>query len=115
NEDEPAVTPAAARQAAPSRPAPRPATSPAADGVDERLTQVAARAGAVRASLNNLKQSQAQGGLGLRRDMATAENTMGFNLQQAEEKLAAGDSAGAKRNLDLAEKALEKLERFLGF
>ncbi len=114
NEDSPVVTPAAARQATPGRPASRPAQSPTAD-VDERLTQLAARAGAVRASLDNLKQSQARGGLGLRRDMATAENTMGFNLQQAEQKLAAGDSAGAKRNLDLAERALEKLERFLGF
>src|SRR5690606_20683726 len=89
NEDEPKLTPAAARQAAPSRPAPAPVSAAGAGELDERLTMVAARAGAVRASLDNLKQSQAQGGLGLRRDMATAENTMGFNLQQAEEKLAA--------------------------
>lgn len=115
SDDEPQAIPASARQATAggSRPAPPPASASAAD-LDERLTQVAARASAVRGSLDQLKQAQARSGLGLRRDMAAAEQRMGFNLAQAEEKLAAGDSAGAERNLDLAEKALEQLEKFLG-
>ncbi len=116
SDDQPQAVPAAARQATPggSRPAPAPRAPTSAGDLDERLTQVAARASAVRASLDQLKQSQARSGLGLRRDMAAAEQRMGFNLAQAEEKLGAGDRAGAERNLDLAERALEQLEKFLG-
>ncbi len=63
SEDNPQVTPAAARQATPggSRPVPPPASASTAE-LDERLTQVAARASAVRASLDQLKQSQARSG-----------------------------------------------------
>ena len=35
-------------------------------------------------------------------------------LQQAQESLATGAAAATKRNLDLAEQQVEKLERFLG-
>lgn len=108
---EPQAISTSARQAT-ARP---PAAPPKSENLDERLTLVAARASAARASLEQLRQSQARSGLGLRRDMAAAEQRMGFNLSQAEEKLAAGDRRGATRNLDLAEKALEQLEGFLGF
>jgi len=93
---------------------PRPAPTASTAELDERLTMVAARAGAVKQSLEELKTSQRQDGLGLRGDMSAAERRMTYTLGQAEKLLGDGDLIGAKRNLDLAERALEQLEKFLG-
>ncbi len=98
------------------------ATSPAQSGPDdaalqeqrERLIMMAGRAAAVRGSLENLQRQQAASGLGLRGDMAAARESMEYLLDEAKAALRAHDAAGTKRNLDLAEKQVEKLERFLG-
>jgi hypothetical protein len=50
----------------------------------------------------------------MRRDMAAAALRLRFLMEQSSGALAAGDAAGAKRNLDLAERSLDQLERFLG-
>lgn len=75
---------------------------------------VAARATTVRSSLARLEAQQARMGAGLRSDMAAANASMDFLLKEAGAALAAGDADGAKRNLDLGERQLEKLEKFLG-
>lgn len=103
--------PIGSRQA---QPKPRPAPTASTAELDERLTLVAARAGAVKQSLDELKTSQRQDGLGLRGDMSAAERRMTYTLGQAEKLLTDGDVVGATRNLDLAERALEQLEKFLG-
>ena len=46
--------------------------------------------------------------------MSAAERRMSYTLGQAEKLLGDGDVVGATRNLDLAERALEQLEKFLG-
>ena len=102
------------RQTTTTAPRPPVAAAVTAAELDERLTLLASRAAGVSQSLEQLKASQAQSGLGLRRDMVGAEQRMGFNLRQSEERLGAGDRAGASRSMDLAEKAIEQLERFLG-
>ena len=75
---------------------------------------LAARAGAVRSSVDNLERQQRQSGLSLRSDMAAAKQSVEYLMGEANASLAAGDAAAAKRNLDLAEQNVEKLERFLG-
>jgi len=46
--------------------------------------------------------------------MAAARDSMEFLLAEAKGALEARDLPTAKRNMDLAERALEKLEGFLG-
>ncbi len=75
---------------------------------------LAARAGAVRSSVDNLERQQRQSGLSLRPDMAAAKESVDYLMGEARVSLAAGDTATTKRNLDLAEQQVEKLERFLG-
>ena len=75
---------------------------------------LASRARAVRSSFEAMEEQQRRAGLGMRRDMAAAAVRLRFLLEQSSANLATGNAAGAKRNLDLAERQLEQLERFLG-
>lgn len=73
-----------------------------------------ARVSSVRSSLDNLKNSQAQSGLGLRRDMQEAEERLLYQMSEAANNLNANDAPGARKRLDAAETELAKLENFLG-
>ena len=75
---------------------------------------LASRAAAVRNSFETMEEQQRRSGVGMRRDMAAAAIRLRYLLEQSSGALAAGDAAGAKRNLDLAERSLDQLERFLG-
>jgi serine/threonine protein kinase len=79
-----------------------------------RLTQMEARVGAVQGSLKRLQEQQARSGLGLRGDMAAASQRLELQLNSASKSINEGDSAAAASHLDLAERALEMLEKFLG-
>jgi serine/threonine protein kinase len=99
-------------QAAPVKPA---AADPAVlQEIREQVVQLASRAGAVRSSLGNLKQSQAASGMSLRGDMASAESRMNYMLDGANSALNAHDATAAKKFVDSAEREIEKLEKFLG-
>ena len=72
------------------------------------------RVGTVKSSLDGLRKAQARTGLGLRADMAASEQRMDYLMNQADAALQRGDAAATQRNLDLAEKEVSKLEKFLG-
>ncbi len=76
--------------------------------------QLAARALAIRHSLENLRQQQSQQGVSLRPDIAAASNRMDSFMLEAQSALNAGDPASARRNMDLAEREIDKLEAFFG-
>jgi eukaryotic-like serine/threonine-protein kinase len=113
--------PPAQQQAPPaSESAPRnpPARPPGPDPavlqeLRERLVKLDARAGAVRSSLQNLKNAQAAGGLSLRGDMTAAESRMNHMLDGANSALRAHDAAAAEKFMQSADTELEKLEKFL--
>jgi len=79
----------------------------------ERLVKLDARAGAVRSSLQNLKNAQAAGGMSLRGDMTAAESRMNHMLDGANSALRAHDAAAAEKFMQSADTELEKLEKFL--
>jgi serine/threonine-protein kinase len=122
-----APAPAQQQPVAPPPEAPPPQASPApaasaADAAQAELLEklrdqgsmLSIRAGTVRTSLNALRKTQARSGLGLRADMAASEQRMDYLLSQADAALQRGDAAAGQRNLDLAEKEVSKLEKFLG-
>ena len=124
----PAQQPPVAQPVSPPPEAPPPQTSAAsaaaaaaADANAEQLEKLreegsllSIRVGTVKSSLDGLRKAQARSGLGLRADMAASEQRMDYLMNQADAALQRGDAAAGRRNLDLAEKEVSKLEKFLG-
>ncbi|MBI4479831.1 MAG: protein kinase [Acidobacteria bacterium] len=112
------ATPPAAPAAASPEPA-APARPTAADSAPifqarQRMIQLAARAAAVARTVRNMEQQQARQGVGMRGDMAAARDSMEFLMAETKDAIEARDFDTANRNMDLAERAIEKLEGFLG-
>jgi len=111
---EPPVQPEHATALPPPQPTPPPVDQAALERQRERLGMLAARANAVRGSLQNLEQQQRGMGLGLRGDISSSWKRMEFLLDEAEAALKRQDPAAARRNLENAERETDKLEQFLG-
>jgi serine/threonine-protein kinase len=97
------------------------AAAAAADAKAEQLEKLreegsllSIRVGTVKSSLDGLQKAQARTGLGLRADMAASAQRMDYLMNEADAALQRGDAAATQRNLDLAEKEVSKLEKFLG-
>ncbi len=82
--------------------------------LQDRFTDVSARAGAVNSSVGRLRHEQEAEGLGLRGDMESADNRMESYLRAADQDLRAGNAAAATKDLNRAEGELAVLEKFLG-
>jgi hypothetical protein len=68
----------------------------------------------VKGSLDILRQQQAASGFGLRSDMANSAQRMEYYFTQAETAHNRRDADAAKKNMDLAEREVSRLEKFLG-
>ena len=68
----------------------------------------------VKGSLDTLRKQQANSGLGLRADIASSAQRMEYYYSQTEAALNHRDEEAAKKNLDLTEREVSKLEKFLG-
>ena len=110
----PAPNPGSAQAAAPAMPAAPPVDAAALQEQRQRMINLVSRANAVRSSLENMERQQRASGLGMRTDMAAAGQRVQFLMGEANGALGARDAAAAKRNMDLAERDIEKLEGFLG-
>ena len=65
-------------------------------------------------SLKRMQQQQAANGLGLRGDMASAQDRMSGDLERVQRALRQNDAAGARKYMAQAETEVERLEKFLG-
>jgi hypothetical protein len=105
------------QQAAPQFPpqAVVPTVDPEAlESARERLGMLGTRANALIVALRNLQQQQQRMGVGMRTDITTSWKRMEFLLDESEAALKRQDLAGTKKNLDLAEREVDKLDKFLG-
>lgn len=82
--------------------------------VREQIDLLQMRAGTIRSSLDRLRRQQEASGFGLRADMADAAQRMEYFFNKTETELNNGDVDAARKNLDLAEREVSKLENFLG-
>jgi len=82
--------------------------------LEDLFLKLSARANTTKNALERLRAQQARQGLGLRGDMATAFDRQEFLLNQVDAAFKARDAARMKRQMDLAEKEVAKLEKFLG-
>lgn len=56
----------------------------------------------------------ARQGLGLRGDIVATEGRMDLQMRRAEDAIRNGDTDEARNSLQLAERAVENIEKFLG-
>jgi eukaryotic-like serine/threonine-protein kinase len=82
--------------------------------VREQLNLLSIRMDTIKGSLDALRKQQAASGLGLRADMASSAQRMEYYYSQTETAIKNRDADAAKRNLDLTEREVSKLENFLG-
>lgn len=111
-------TAAGASQTAGSAPAQPPQQTPPTteelDKLQERMTMLAGRANAIKDSVENLRNQQKSAGLSLRPDISASEMRMEQLMDNADQALKAGNPRAAGRNMELAEKEIDKLEAFFG-
>ncbi len=84
------------------------------DTASEDLMKLHARAEAVKDSLDNLRRQQAQDGLGIRQDIASASSRLTMYLGAADNALRGNSLESARKNMERAEQELDKLEKFFG-
>lgn len=98
----------------PSRPAADSARTAELNQLRERYNLLAVRVGAAKTGLQSIKSQMARTGVGLRADIREAESRMDYLMQESMSSLRAGDADGARRSMQMAERALETIEKFLG-
>ncbi len=109
-------------QTAPSNPPAQAAQAPAEDAaaakeledLEDRMTPLEGRAGAVKDSVDHLRQQQESAGYSLRQDISASASNMQQYMSKAQEALNAKNPQAAKKYMDLAEREVEKLEKFFG-
>ncbi len=91
-----------------------PASSEELEKLQDRMTMLAGRASAMRDSVENLRNQQKSAGLSLRPDISASEIRMQQYMDNADQALKVNNLSSARRNLDSAEKEIDKLEAFFG-
>ena len=84
------------------------------EALEQQADQLSSQANAVNDSVDNLRRQQNAQGLGLRGDIASAQELMKTHMAKAQAALQNGDAANAKKYLDLAEGDVARLDKFLG-
>jgi len=110
---------AAAEPAAPSGQAAQAAAENAAaakelEELEDRMTPLEGRATAVKDSVQHLRQQQERAGYSLRQDISASESNMEMYMGKAETALNSHNPEAAKKYMDMAEREIEKLEKFFG-
>jgi eukaryotic-like serine/threonine-protein kinase len=113
---QPEQQPAASQQAPPqsSQPPARPAASPQLNELRQEYNQVAIRVGAAKSGLRALQQQMQRQGVDMRGDMLEAESRMDYLMQESMGSMRAGDVDSARTSMQMAERSLETIEKFLG-
>jgi predicted nucleic acid-binding Zn-ribbon protein len=103
----------AAQQDVAAAPPPGPSPEELAKLEDE-ADKLNVRAAAASQSVDTLRKQQVAAGYNLRADIASAQERMQLYLSKGDAALKANDAANAQRYFDLADKELDKIEKFLG-
>jgi serine/threonine-protein kinase len=112
-------------QAQPATPAPPPVQAqqpppvagPSAQQMNDLRQEynlLAVRVGAAKSGLGSIQQQMRRQGLDLRGDILEAESRMDYQMKEAMDSMRASDPAAAKNEMQMAERALETVEKFLG-
>ena len=78
----------------------------------DQLNSLAARSSAALSTVRSLEAAQARSGLGLRGDVKAMVSNFKLQMDNAEQALANGDIPAGRQHLNLAERVLERIEKF---
>jgi serine/threonine-protein kinase len=82
--------------------------------LEDRMTPLAGRANGVKDSVEHLRRQQERAGYSLRQDISASAISMERYMDNADAALRARSPEAAKKYMDLAEREIEKLEKFFG-
>jgi serine/threonine-protein kinase len=82
--------------------------------LQDRMTPLTGRANAVKDSIEHLRQQQERAGFSLRHDISASLSSMEQYMGKADAALNSRNPEAAKKYMDLAEREIEKLEKFFG-
>ena len=82
--------------------------------VRQEYNQVAIRVGGAKSGLRALQQQMQRQGVDMRGDMLETESRMDYLMIESMDSLRAGDAESARTSLQMAQRALETIEKFLG-
>ena len=80
----------------------------------QQYNLLAIRVSSAKSGLNSIQQQMRRQGLDLRGDILEAESRMDYLMKEAMDSMRANDLATAKTDMQMAERALETVEKFLG-
>ncbi len=110
---EAAAPPSQATQAT-QAPAENAAAAKQLEELEDRMTPLAGRASAVKDSVEHLRQQQERAGFSIRQDISASLSSMDQYMGKADAALNSRNPEAAKKYMDLAEREIEKLEKFFG-
>jgi hypothetical protein len=84
------------------------------DRLTHQYNLLEARMASFDASMDTMRQAQAQQGMNMRGDMASAQHRLHGNMERMQTALDQKDLTSAKRYLELCDRDAEKLSDFLG-
>jgi hypothetical protein len=84
------------------------------ESASEDLMKLRSRADAVRGSLNHLRGEQGMSGLSINPDIASSASRMDSYLQAAARTLQSNNLDLTRKNMDRAEREINRLEAFFG-
>jgi serine/threonine-protein kinase len=82
--------------------------------LEGEVDQLSSRATAANDSVENLRRQQSAQGLGLRGDIASAQELVKTNLDKAQQAIQNRDAKSARKYIERAQPNLETIEKFLG-
>jgi len=82
--------------------------------LEDEADKLNVRAAAASQSVDTLRKQQVAAGYNLRADIASAQERMQVYLAKGDAALKAHDAVNAQKYFDLADKELDKIEKFLG-
>ncbi len=111
-----------APESPPQQPPPQPPPRAQAQSPDraqlnelrEQYNNLSIRAGSAKSGLQSIEQQMQRQGLGLRGDMKEAQLRVEYQMHEAMESIRSGDIEGAKQHLEMADRALDTITKFLG-
>ena len=95
-------------------PAPARPTAAEMNELRQNYNQVAIRVGAAKSGLRALQQQMQRQGVDIRGDMLEAESRMDYLMKESMDSMRAGDADSSRTSLQMAERSLEAIEKFLG-
>jgi capsule polysaccharide export protein KpsE/RkpR len=80
----------------------------------EKFNSLSIRYSTAQESLRRLEAQQQRQGLGMRRDIREAVTRFQYLMKEATDSMASRNVDAARTSLDMAEKNLDRIEKFLG-